>query len=119
MHLVITSYSIHYTKLYDQQDLALIYWDIDETFINNPIHDAGLFIRTFKSIWPYFRKHPFNWVSKEYSKEKSIKVIGVPKQIGQVKYIGELLQELCKAQETLSNTAIVLGDENLLRNNFV
>jgi len=97
-----------------QQDLALIYWDIDETFINNPIHDAGFFMRTYKSIWPYFRKHPFNWVSKEYSKEKSIKVIGVPKQIGQVKYIGELLQELCKAQETLSNTAIVLGDENLL-----
>ena len=41
-------------------------------------------------------------------------VIGVPKQISQVKYIGELLDELTKAKESFSNIAIVLGDENLL-----
>ena len=97
-----------------QQGLAMIYWDIDETFINNPIHDAGWFTRIYKSNWPYFRKHPFNWISKNYTSTKNINVIGAPKQIGQVKYIGELLDQLCKSQETLSNTAIVLGDENLL-----
>ena len=97
-----------------QQDMAQIYWDIDETFINNPIHDAGWFTRTYKSNWPYFGKHPFNWVSKNYMANKKINVIGAPKQIGQVKYIGELLDHLFKSKEYLSNTAIVLSDENLL-----
>ncbi|MGM5469069.1 PD-(D/E)XK nuclease family protein [Flavobacteriaceae bacterium LMO-SS05] len=97
-----------------QQDLASIYWDIDETFINDPIHDAGLFTRAYKAHWPYFSKHPFNWITKNYTTPKSIHVIGAPKQIGQVKYIGELLNELCETQKTCSGTAIVLGDENLL-----
>ena len=97
-----------------QQDMAIIYWDIDETFIKDSIHDAGLFIRNFKTKWPYFRKHPFNWISGNYSEKKTINIIGAPKQIGQVKYIGELLQELLKIQESLGKTAIVLGNENLL-----
>jgi len=97
-----------------QQDMALMYWDVDETFINNPIHDAGWFTRTYKSHWPYFRKHPFNWISKNYIADKNINVVGAPKQIGQVKYIGELLDQLSKTKENLSSTAIVLSDENLL-----
>lgn len=97
-----------------QQDLAIIYWDIDNTFINDPIHDAGLFMRKYKSNWPYFAKHPFNWISETYTTSKKINIIGAPKQIGQVKYIGELLRELCNSGKNLSRTAIVLGDENLL-----
>ena len=27
---------------------AQIYWDIDQTFLNDPYHDAGLFVRRFK-----------------------------------------------------------------------
>jgi len=97
-----------------QQDLAMIYWDIDETFINDPIHDAGLFMRSFKTHWPYFQKHPFNWIHKNYTEKKYINVVGAQKQVGQVKYIGELLSNLCQKQTPLLNTAIVLGDENLL-----
>ena len=97
-----------------QQDLGIIYWDIDETFFNNTIHDAGSFFRKYRFNWPYFQKHPFNWVNKTYSNRKTINVIGAPKQIAQAKYIGELLQTLCKTKQNLSNVAIVLGDENLL-----
>ena len=97
-----------------QQDMALIYWDIDEEFINNPIHDAGWFTRIYKSNWPYFRKHPFNWITKNYIAPKNINIIGAPKQIGQVKYIGELLSQINSAKENLSKTAIVLSEENLL-----
>lgn len=97
-----------------QQDLALIYWDTDEIFMNAPIHDAGLFMRTYKSNWPYFRKNPFNWINKNYGAKKNINVIGAPKQVGQVKYIGELLNKLQETESALSNTAVVLGDENLL-----
>ena len=97
-----------------QQDLGMIYWDIDETFFNDAIHDAGLFSRHYKDKWPYFKKHPFNWMGNDYSERKPINVIGAPKHVGQVKYVGELLQNISTANKDLSNTAIVLGDENLL-----
>lgn len=97
-----------------QQDLAMIYWDGDETFFNDPIHDAGYFMRNYKNKWPYFRKHPFNWIANTYTTNKSIHIIGASKQIGQVKYVGELLEELGNGQKSFHNTAIVLGDENLL-----
>lgn len=97
-----------------QQDLASIYWDIDERFITNPIHDAGLFMRSHKSNWSYFEKHPFNWMSSFYKSEKHIEVIGTPKNVGQVKLIGEILDTLQKKQPHITNTAVVLGDETLL-----
>lgn len=96
------------------QDLASIYWDIDEVFINNKIHDAGLFTRQHKNNWTFFKNNSFNWITKNYSKKKSIEVIGTPKNIGQVKHIGELLNEIKDASGSLENTAIILGDENLL-----
>ncbi|MGJ8591577.1 MAG: PD-(D/E)XK nuclease family protein [Aquaticitalea sp.] len=97
-----------------QQDLADIYWDIDETFINNKIHDAGLFMRLHTYNWSYFEKHPFQWMSSHYQHSKHIEVIGTPKNIGQVKYIGELLDKLQNENRSISNTAVVLGDETLL-----
>jgi hypothetical protein len=97
-----------------QQDLALIYWDIDASFINDSVHDAGLFTRNHKANWPYFKKQSFNWITNHYLSEKTITIIGVPKLIGQAKYIGEILTNLHKNQNTLLDTAVVLGDENLL-----
>lgn len=97
-----------------QQGMARIYWDIDEIFFNDTIHDAGMFTRHYKTNWPYFVKNPFQWITKNYATQKNINVIGAPKQIGQVKYIGELLDELTKTNESFSNIAIVMGDENLL-----
>jgi len=97
-----------------QQNHALIYWDIDETFVKNPIHDAGLFIRSHQKNWPYLKQNPINWPSNFYTEEKNVTVIGTPKNIGQVKHIGELLQNIKKEQKSLRNTAIVLGNETLL-----
>lgn len=97
-----------------QQDLALIYWDIDKVFIENDIHDAGLFARQYKTNWTYFRKESFNWVTNSYSENKNIEAIGIPKNIGQVKHIGELLDSIKNKHKTLQNTAVILNDENLL-----
>ena len=97
-----------------ENDLASIYWDIDAVFLENTIHDAGLFIRGYKKQWPYFRRHDFNWVSTFYSTPKNIAVFGVPKQVGQAKYIGTLLEDINRKKGSLENTAVVLGDENLL-----
>lgn len=95
-----------------QQELASIYWDTDATFINNPIHDAGLFIRQHLKHWPFFKKNEMSWIGDNYRSEKNIHTIAVPKNIGQVKYIGELLDTL--PMSDLKKTAVVLGDETLL-----
>ncbi len=97
-----------------QNELALIYWDIDEIFINNPKHDAALFTRQHKNNWPYFKKHSFKWVTNNYSKPKNISVVGIPKNVGQAKYIGELLLQVQEDNTSLKQTAIVLSDEDLL-----
>ncbi|PQV49491.1 PD-(D/E)XK nuclease superfamily protein [Jejuia pallidilutea] len=97
-----------------QNDLAKIYWDIDAVFIENPKHDAGLFTRQHKARWTYFKNHSFNWITQNYSKEKNISVLGIPKNVGQAKYIGELLEHLKLENNNLQHTAVVLGDENLL-----
>nr|WP_321233775.1 PD-(D/E)XK nuclease family protein [uncultured Psychroserpens sp.] len=97
-----------------QQDLALIYWDIDHVHIENPFHDAGLFTRHHKTHWKYYDKHSFNWITNHYSEKKDIQVIGAPKNISQVKYVGELLENIYNEKKTLQNTAVILGDETLL-----
>jgi len=97
-----------------QQNLATIYWDIDTYFVKDKIHDAGLFIRAHKAKWRYFEKENFNWLSNHYSTNKQINCIGTPKNIGQIKYVGELLSNLKAQKTTLEHTAIVLGDESLL-----
>ncbi|NRA94467.1 MAG: PD-(D/E)XK nuclease family protein [Psychroserpens sp.] len=97
-----------------QQQRASIYWDIDKSFVDDPIHDAGLFIRAFKSKWNYFNTSDFNWLHNHFSEPKDIACIGISKNIGQVKYIGQLLSELIELDQPLDKTAIVLGDESLL-----
>lgn len=97
-----------------KNQMAEIYWDIDQYFMNNPIHDASLFTKQHKKNWSYFKTNPFNWVTDNYCKAKNINTIGVPKNIGQAKQIGLLLDEIIKHDNTLNNTAVILGDENLL-----
>lgn len=94
-----------------QNDLASIYWDVDSHFFNSNTHDAGLFTRQHKNNWRYFENHDFKWVSNHYTRPKTIQAIGIPKAIGQGKYIGNLLE---KRGKNLDNTAVVLGDESLL-----
>lgn len=99
--------------LVNQND-AEVYWDIDDYFLNNSYHDVGLFIRRFKKNWkPYYTK-PFEWISNDFQQEKNIEIIGTPKSIGQAKIAGNIVEKLIHNGESIDNTAIVLGDENLL-----
>lgn len=97
-----------------QNGLAKVYWDIDAVFINDSMHDAALFTREYKLKWHYFKNNSFNWITDHYSKEKNISVFGIPKNIGQAKYIGSILEDLKKEKHRLDGTAVILGDENLL-----
>jgi len=97
-----------------QNQMAEIYWDIDQHFMSNPMHDAALFTNRHKAKWAYYKTNPFNWITKNYLETKIINTIGVPKNIGQAKQIGLLLDKLTGSDKTLNSTAVILGDENLL-----
>jgi PD-(D/E)XK nuclease superfamily len=98
------------------KDLAEIYWDADQTFLNDPYHDAGLFLRRFKTNWKHYKSNAFEWIVDDFSKSKNIQIIGTPKTIGQAKIAGSIIEKI-KVQNpsfNLNNVAIVLGEENLL-----
>nr|WP_294933682.1 PD-(D/E)XK nuclease family protein [uncultured Flavobacterium sp.] len=95
-------------------DQAKVYWDIDEVFLHDGLHDAGLFIRRFKKEWKQYTDQPFEWITEEFGKEKNIQIIGTPKSIGQAKIAGKIIENIQMQNEGLDKTALVLGEENLL-----
>jgi hypothetical protein len=97
-------------------DQAKIYWDVDQTFLNDPYHDAGLFVRRFKESWKHYKTNPFEWIVDDFSQTKNIQVIGTAKTIGQAKITGSIIEKIIKdnPSSTLDKVAVVLGEENLL-----
>tara|TARA_R110001592_G_scaffold62592_1_gene191490 strand:+ start:570 stop:3311 length:2742 start_codon:yes stop_codon:yes gene_type:complete len=94
---------------------ATIYWDIDPYFLQDTIHDAGYFIRNYQNTWGVLKGKTLNGLTNHYTTKKRIEIIGVPKNISQVNYVGDLLYRIQNEQpESLSNAAIVLGNEELL-----
>lgn len=91
---------------------ASVYWDIDEVFLNDPLHDAGLFQRRYKKTWDYYKNNPYQWIGSDYKHEKKIYCIGTSKLIGQAKIVGKIVES--NTQNNIENTAIILGEENLL-----
>ena len=98
------------------QDQAKIYWDADQTFLNDPYHDAGLFLRRFKSNWKHYKSNPFEWIVDDFSQTKNIQIIGTPKTIGQAKITGTIIEKIIKENPSasLDKVAVVLGEENVL-----
>ncbi|CAM1345848.1 PD-(D/E)XK nuclease family protein [Tenacibaculum crassostreae] len=88
---------------------AEAYWDIDKTFYESQ-HQAGSFLRKYKTRWKYYKQHPIQTVKEYFSKEKHIEVFGASKNITQIKHAGEILEKL----PNYNNTALVLADETLL-----
>jgi hypothetical protein len=97
-------------------DHAEVYWDADQTFLNDPFHDAGLFLRKQKSNWKYYKSNPFQWIFDDFSKSKKIEIIGTPKSVGQAKIAGSIVEKLIIENPTLQldKVAIILAEENIL-----
>ncbi len=90
--------------------IAEFYWDADTYYLDNPIRDAGRFLReNFQELKidnPSFIGNYFSKSSKE------INVVSAQNNMIQVKYVGELLNKM--SPEELNHTALVLADEKLL-----
>ena len=89
-----------------------IYWDIDTEYLNSEYNNACLFIQSYLKNWSYYKNNDTEIFYDDYKKKKNIQAIGTPKNIAQVKYVGELLSSL--NSEELDNTAVILADETML-----
>ncbi len=101
-------------------------WDIDQYYFSeieseNNTHEAGENIRNI--IKRLKIKEPDNIGNHLVSSAKEIRILGVPKQIGQAKFVGQELKEQFESNNnqsiegnpvSLMDTAIVLADEGLL-----
>lgn len=91
---------------------AEVLWDVDAYYLNNANQEAGLFVRRFYEKWD---KKSFKWVGNYLTTtEKHFTIVGVAQHVGQAKLAGQWIKEISKIDPTLTNTAIVLADENLL-----
>lgn len=86
-----------------------VFWDIEKTFYQSN-HQAGSFLRKYKSNWKHYEKKPIESIKEYFNESKNIQVIGASKNITQIKYAGEILSKL----PDYNNTALVLADETLL-----
>jgi RecB family exonuclease len=94
-----------------KEGIAKTLWDVDEYYLNNPQQEAGKFIRKYSESW----LNNIEWIGNDLKTgAKEINIIGVPMKIGQVKYAGNLLNDIYNKEGNLEHTALVLNDENLL-----
>ncbi|MBS9766252.1 MAG: PD-(D/E)XK nuclease family protein [Flavobacteriaceae bacterium] len=87
---------------------ANVFWDANKKWLETQ-NEAGYFLRNYKKNWNYYQKNPFLYIENELSEPK-IHIVGTAKNIGQAKFVGELLSE----REHSQKTAWVLADENVL-----
>ena len=91
-------------------DKALFYWDYDPYYIENPIQEAGMFLRENIREFP-----PAEGYVKDVSPlrdPRNIHLIPSPSYVLQAKIVPQLLKKHNLPYDT--GTAVVLADENLL-----
>jgi len=91
---------------------AVIFWDADKYYLK-PKHEAGYFLSAYLNSW--CKPDDFQWINDHFSDpEKNIRVTGIPKNIGQARYAGQLISTYAGQNSDHLNTAVVLADESLL-----
>ena len=95
-----------------QWDKAQCFFQADEYYINDEKQEAGKFLRQIKTWKEFNESRNFQWLENDFSKQKNIKVYEVSGNITQTKVLPEIFKEI--SDENLSNTAVILLDENLL-----
>lgn len=92
---------------------ALFYWDYDSVFVDNPNHEAGLFIRQNLLSFPNaLSRHIFE---ERSTPSKNIKLVAAPSNVAQTKLIPRIINEMSGSGAKLDvTTAIIFPKENIL-----
>lgn len=88
-------------------------WDIDAYFYEGPHHPSGRFIREYFKHWKPLRHQKTPTLSRYYTEQKTINLVGCTKGIAQAKHAANLAAAAQMTDENQS-VALVLGDEQLL-----
>ncbi len=97
----------HYVK----QQKADLLWDADNYYLKNNLQEAGLFLRKNFKLFP---EKELKFIENNFTQEKNIEIISVPKQIGQAQVVKQKIQEYISNNVPLDKIAIVLANEKLL-----
>ncbi len=99
-----------FNKLYLQKK-ADILWDADNYYLSDNNQEAGLFLRNNFNLFQ--QKEP-SFIGEHFKEEKEIKIISVPKQIGQAQVVKQSIQKFIDNKIPLDKVAVVLANEKLL-----
>ncbi|MBL7918746.1 MAG: PD-(D/E)XK nuclease family protein [Bacteroidia bacterium] len=99
-----------FNKLHLQKK-ADILWDADNYYLTDSNQEAGLFLRNNFNL---FKQKEPAFIGDHFKDEKDIKIISVPKQIGQAQVVKQSIQKFIDAKIPLDKVAIVLANEKLL-----
>jgi hypothetical protein len=96
-----------------KQHKAEVHWDVDQYYMENPVQEAGLFLRKYKkhpALGPTFPEDtPARFIDKE---AKKITFVGVPLEVGQAKLMGQMLAQ--QPELNPQQTVIVTPEDTML-----
>lgn len=87
---------------------ADFYWDTDPWYMDNPVHEAGRFLRENNAEFGGWKRDETG-----ITRKKQIRFVSVSSNVSQAKLTGQLLEELDSGMEE-TGIAVVLPDEDLL-----
>lgn len=92
---------------------ALFYWDYDKAFVDNPVHEAGTFIR--ENLVNFPNALPSELFTDSTVQSKKVNIIAAPSTVTQAKLIPTILDDIKRDGGLLNETtSIVFPRENLL-----
>ncbi|WP_316797083.1 PD-(D/E)XK nuclease family protein [Pedobacter agri] len=101
-----------FTQL-QEADKALFYFDADEYYLNDPLQEAGLFLRknlNLLGLKNVFEHKP----SLMKTEEHRVNVFKVQGQSAQAKILNNILEDDYSLSNEVGSTVVVLADESLL-----
>ena len=87
---------------------AKLFWDADAHYVENELHEAGLFLRQHQEVYGGVKPQ------KLLEQQKKLRFIGCAKNVGQSRVAGQIVSTFEKESVTKGETALVLADEQLL-----
>lgn len=99
-------------RLFSKSKSCLFFWDYDDEFLFDEVHEAGLFIRRNLSNFPQASGFKLEGGDKN---DQQISIISVPSQIAQTQIINHPdFKPKHNAQTRFDDNAIILAEESLL-----
>jgi len=107
------SESILFQK-WQKEGRALFYFDVDEYYIEDEFQEAGRFLR--RNLEKFNLENALGKPNAFLrQKEKKISLYAIQGRVAQAKFLPQLMKNLSNTpQDSISKTALVLADENLL-----